>query len=201
MRHRIIGGGSCGRMLSAPLGAFITLMSYSVFTPTPFVIVAEACATAPEERILESPKAHYSCRVVARGDPGGGEDVYLRSAKNSGHERLIFTSVRAVSITWSPDDQWFSITDFSDGHMTGLYVFRIGRTSGSASEWDVEQVYASPSMRYDTHWTLESWNVPQGTIRVSCRFCFPGTESAGSHQWHKRTYEIPIDAKPAARGG
>ncbi|MDD5704706.1 MAG: hypothetical protein PHR35_02190 [Kiritimatiellae bacterium] len=80
--------------------------------------------------------------------------------------------------------------------MTALHVFNV--SSPNERALNVEEVYATPSrLRYDTHWTLTSWDIPHGTVRLSCRFGVDVHYLGGTNAWYRRDYVVPIDCRPA----
>lgn len=145
-------------------------------------------------RVVDSPSGLYRCQISP--NPGGGEEVHLASTQAESPRRLVFTSIRGASVMWSPTDEWFAVVDALDGHMTDLHVFHVVDVSGEANAWRIDEVYTSPSrLQYDTHWALVAWDIPEGTITVSCHFRDTGA-STGSGSWFTRKYDVPIDPKP-----
>lgn len=191
------------------LGVTVTANIALLFIPLLNSHVVSGCATrtcisetseVPEiVPTGQSPEGRYTLYIVPCGGFGEGEQVFLASSEGRTEPRLIFTSIRAVSVSWSPDDAWFAVTDFMDGHITELHVYQID--GGASSALNVEEVYKSPPYRYDTHWKLESWNIPRGTIIISCTFGVDERHLGVPDKWYKRYYEVPITCKPENERG
>ncbi len=142
--------------------------------------------------IWKSPKGNYLCRFIPgeHGSEQGGR-IYLESTNDPNKRKLLFESPRWVEVKWSSDDHWFAIIDNRDWHITSLQVYHIFDTLSDPKDWDMEMVYHSPGpMRYDSHWSIVSWNMPDGTVRIECKFFADPDKPL---KWSKRSYEVPIN--------
>jgi hypothetical protein len=160
-------------------------------------------------REYESPSGRYSCRVSMvlneSGEREDGERVFIISSANPEKCEFVFESIRYVDIEWAPDDQFFAILDYNDGHTIALQIFMITeitepKSSQNTTSEDkllmVEKVYCSPSAgRYDSYWRIDSWDIAEGTVRIECSFLADEDWLRRPMKFTKRSYVVPIGYK------
>jgi hypothetical protein len=123
----------------------------------PLLFVAEALAS---EHQFVSPNGEFEAYTTAANEDGTGMKLYLRRANSRDTGVLLRQNNRWIDAKWSPDSQFLAIIDNLDGHISDVYVFRIGGADATAT-----LLYHTPDLhRYDVQWEVTGWDVARREV-------------------------------------
>jgi len=154
-------GGSRSRFTAIGIAAAIGAL---------YPVLIDAWGEAEEPRILRSPGGRWSCLFVW-DSAREMMKVYLAPSDRPKDKKLLLECDRWAGGQWSPDERWFAVARQPDGHMTDLVIYHITGDPADPTRWGAEAEYRTPQRhRYDAHWKIISWNIPEGSVRISCEF-------------------------------
>jgi len=159
-------------------------------------VAIEAGEESDEPRLLRSPGGRWSCSFVW-DSVREVQKVYLAPSDRPKDRKLLLQCERWAGGEWSPDERWFAVVRQPDGHVTDLVIYHITGDPAHPNGWGAEAEYRTPQQdRCDAKWKVISWNIPEGTVRITCEFV---DDSVYPAIWANRTYLVPIEARSARK--
>ena len=119
-------------------------------------------ALAGEHRFV-SPNGEFEAYTIPANDDGSGMKLLLHPANSRDAGVLLRQNNRWIDAKWSPDSGFLAVVDHLDGHISDVYVFRVG--AGDAAP---TLLYHTPNLRrYDVQWDVIGWDVRRREVTLN----------------------------------
>lgn len=145
------------------------------------------------ERVV-SPDHRFEAYTTANRSDGTGMKLFVHRYGSTKAGVLLAFNDRWLDAKWSPDSRFLAVGNHSDGHISDIYVFGVGKSADSSTP-EVALYAHSPDLdTYDVQWEAVGWRLHRRDILLKKTLKF--RPLAGRVRLHFGDHPLPHSAWP-----